>query len=75
MCKSFILQIVREVKQPGAAAQAIVPVKKMRVIVTLTVIVKVDWFAALIIVHLVFLIRNMIVVRSLQVCLYIYENN
>ena len=70
MCKSFILQIVREVKQPGAAAQAIVPVKKMRVIVILTVIVKADWFVGLIIVHPIFLMWGTIVVE--QVCLYIY---
>ena len=55
--------------QTGVVAQAAVPVKKMRVIVTLTVTVKVDWFVGLIIVHLVFLVRDMIVVRSHQVCL------
>ena len=56
--------------QTGVVAQAAVPVKKMRVIVTLTVIVKVDWFVGLIIVHLIFLVQDMIVVISHQVCLY-----
>ena len=55
--------------QTGVAAQVAVPVKKARVIVTLTVTVKVDWFVGLIIVHLVFLVQNMTVVRSHQVCL------
>ena len=55
--------------QTGVVAQVAVPVKKMRVIVTLTVTVKVDWFVGLIIVRLVFLVRHMIVVRSHQVCL------
>ena len=59
--------------QIGVAAQVAVPVKKMRVIVTLTVTVKVDWFVGLTIVHLVFLIADMIVVRSHQVCFYTYE--
>ena len=66
------MQNVRVVTQTGVAAQAAVPVKKMRVIVTLTVNVKVDWFVGLIIVHLVFLIHNMIVVRSHQVWFYTY---
>ena len=62
--------------QTGVAAQVAVPVKKTRVIVTVTVTVKVDWFVGLIIVHLVFLVRHTIVVRSHhQVCLYTYENN
>ena len=61
--------------QTGVAAQAAVPVKKTRVIVTVTVIVKVDWFVERIIVHLVFLVRHTIVVISHQVCLYTYENN
>ena len=57
--------------QTGVVAQAAVPVKKMRVIVTLTVIVKVDWFVGLIIVHLIFLVQDMTVVISHhQVCLY-----
>ena len=56
--------------QTGVAAQAAVPVKKTRVIVTVTVIVKVDWFVERIIVHLVFLVRHTIVVISHQVCLY-----
>ena len=55
--------------QTGVVAQAAVPVKKMRVIVTLTVTVKVDWFVGLTIVRLVFQVRTMIVVRSHQVCL------
>ena len=59
--------------QTGVAAQVAVPVKKMKVIVTLTVTVKVDWFVGLIIVHLVFLVQDMTVVRSYQVCLYTYE--
>ena len=72
-----IFQIVRAVMQTGVVAiymKAIdwVPVKKMRVIVTLTVTVKVDWFVGLIIVHLVFLVGDMIVVRSHQVWFYTY---
>ena len=55
--------------QTGVVAQVAVPVKKTRVIVTVTVTVKVDWFVGLIIVHLVFLVRHTIVVRSHhQVC-------
>ena len=61
--------------QTGVVAQVAVPVKKMRVIVTVTVTAKVDWFVGLIIVHLVFLVRHTIVVRSHQVCLYTYGNN
>ena len=56
--------------QTGVAANLGVPVDYKRVIVTLTVIVKVDWFVGLIIVHLIFLVRHMIVVISHQVCLY-----
>ena len=56
--------------QTGVVAQVAVPVKKTRVIVTVTVIVKVDWFVERIIVHLVFLVRHTIVVISHQVCLY-----
>ena len=48
--------------QTGVVAQVAVPVKKMRVIVTVTVTVKVDWFVGLIIVRLVFLVRHTIVV-------------
>ena len=55
--------------QTGVVAQVAVSVKKARVIVTLTATVKVDWFVGLIIVHLVFLVQNMTVVRSHQVCL------
>ena len=68
-----IFQIVRAVMQTGVVAVMEVDwvaVKKMRVIVTLTVTVKVDWFVGLIIVHLVFLVRDMIVVR--EVCFYSY---
>ena len=61
--------------QTGVVAQVAVPVKKMRVIVTVTVTVQVDWFVGRIIVHLVFLVRHMIVVTSHQVCLYTFENN
>ena len=61
--------------QTGVAAQVAVPVKKTRVIVTVTVTVIVDWFVGLIIVRLVFLIQHTIVVRSHQVCLYTYETN
>ena len=42
---------------------------------TMTVIVKVDWFVERIIVHLVFLVRHTIVVISHQVCLYTLRNN
>ena len=48
--------------QIGVAAQVAVPVKKTRVIVTVTVTVQVDWFVGLIIVRLVFLVRHTIVV-------------
>ena len=61
--------------QTGVVAQVAVPVKKTRVIVTVTVTVIVDWFVGLIIVRLVFLIQHTIVVRSHQVCLYTYGNN
>ena len=71
MTDFFQVQNVRAVTQAGVVAQVGVPVKKMRVIVTLTVIVKVDWFVGLIIVHLIFLVQDMTVVISHhQVCLY-----